>query len=240
MIAAAQVAIQPEDQHRLDPGIVGSGHLGDVASQLARGRITFAAQAADDAEVSLAGTGGHALGENSHQRRVLLRASVASDDVVVQRGLDIPSFGLCHLSKMFAAVEPLLFAGHGEKYDSAGEFQLAEDAGALQADGGAAAIVVGAGRGAVDIESVRVARVVVARDQDNPLRGFRIGSFQHRIDIGQYGGIGDARPGRFSKCVGFHLKAAAAIPRVALELALDPFARGPDALARGDRLRILR
>ncbi len=123
---------------------------------------------------------------------ILLRTLVATDNIVVENGLDIPALLLCHLCKMLAAVQSLFFASHGQKNDRAGKLQLAQHARALEADGRAAGVVVGAGRIAFRVERVAVSRIVVARDQNNPLGILRIATFQHRINIGELRRLWDA------------------------------------------------
>jgi hypothetical protein len=76
-----------------------------------------------------------------------LRTAVTADDVVIQDRFKLPSLLFRHLSEMLAAIQALLFASHGEKNNGGGKFRLAEDAAALQAYGGTAAIVVRSGRG---------------------------------------------------------------------------------------------
>ena len=141
---------------------------------------------------------------------------------------------------MAAAVQPLLLSGDGQKHDRGGELQLAQDAGALQADGGAAGIVIGARGVALDVEGVAVARVVVAGDDDDVSGAFRVAALQDGVHIGNLRGAGDSPGGCFRKAVGLDLEAAAAILGVALKFRLDPFARGADAASGGDGRVILR
>ena len=140
---------------------------------------------------------------------------------------------------MSAAIQSLLFAGHGQKNNGCGKLQLAEDAGAFQADGGAAGIVVGAGSDAAGVEGVAVARIVVAGDQHDAFGIFRIGALQDRINIGDYGGLRNPVGGIFGEAVGLDLEATAASARVAFEFGLDPLPRRADAVAGLDRIRVL-
>ena len=66
---------------------------------------------------------------------------------------------------MPAAIQPLLFARHREENNCRWKFQFAENAGTLQGDGGAAAVVIGAGRDADCIECVTIARIIVPCDE---------------------------------------------------------------------------
>ena len=85
---------------------------------------------------------------------------VAADDVVVEDGFELPTFGFGELGEVATAVEALFFAGDGEEDDGAGEFEFREDAGGLEGDGGAAGVVVGTGRGVV---SVHIGRSCASR-----------------------------------------------------------------------------
>src|SRR5579872_1914946 len=55
MIAAAQVAIQAEDEQSLDAGLIRAVHIRDVARQLPRSRIVLAAQRANAADILISG-----------------------------------------------------------------------------------------------------------------------------------------------------------------------------------------
>ena len=98
----------------------------------------------------------------------------------------------------------------------------------------ASSLAPGAIRG---IKSVAVARIVVAGDQHDALRTFRIGALQYRINIGDYGRFRNPVGGILGEGVGLDLEAAAAVARVAFEFRLNPFARRADAVARLDGIR---
>ena len=170
----------------------------------------------------------------------MLRTAVAADDVVVQDGFDVPTLVFRHLGEVAAAVQALLFAGHGQENNRRGKLQLAEDAGALQADRGAAGVVVGAGSDAGRVQGVAVARIVVAGDQHDAFGILRIGALQDRINIGDDRGLRNPLRGVFGEAVGLDFEASAAGARVAFEFRLDPFPRRADAVAGLDRIRILR
>ena len=67
----------------------------------------------------------------------------------------------------------------------AGNFEFAQDPGALEADRHSAGIVVGAGGIVHGVEIIAVARVVVSRDQHDALRRRGIRAFQNRVHIGE-------------------------------------------------------
>ena len=182
----------------------------------------------------------HAFGEHAHHAGILLRTAIAADDVVVQNGFDIPALLFRHLGEMRAAVQSLLFAGHSQENNGRGKLHLAEDAGAFQADGGAAGVVVGAGSDAACVEGIAVARIVVAGDQHDAFGTLRIGALQDRINIGDDRGLRNPLRGVFGEAVGLDFEAAAAGARVAFEFGLDPFPRRADAVAGLDRIRVLR
>ena len=150
-----------------------------------------------------------------------------------------------HLGKVFAAVQPLFFTGDSQeddgcrKPDSIGK-SLAQNSGTFQADGGAAAIIVGAGSGIGAIEVIAVAGVVVAGDEHDTAGLRRVGATQNRTNISEFSGILDAFAGRLGEGVGFNLKAAAAIFGIALELGFNPVAGCANALACFDGFFVLR
>src|SRR5205807_6637584 len=122
MVATPQVTVETENQQRLDPGIVGAADLGDVAREFAGTRIALAAQVTDLAQLLLIGRDRDPFGENAHHACVLLGALVATHNVVVEHGLDIPALLLRHGGEMPAAVQSLLFAGDRQKNDGGWKF----------------------------------------------------------------------------------------------------------------------
>ena len=182
------------------------------------------------------GGAGDALGEDADGGFVgtdCAGGGVAADDVVVEDGFEIPALGFDVLREVAAAVEALLFSGYGEEDDGAGEFKLAEDAGGFDGDGGAAGVVVSAGRGIVGVEVVGVTGVIVAGDENDAIGLGGVGAAEDGVDVGELGGFGDAgeRGGAagFDEFVAFDLEAAAAGFGVALEFGLDPIGGGVDA-----------
>src|SRR3984893_15991214 len=103
VVAAAQESVQTEDEKRLHSGIVRTPHVGDVAGKLARNRVTFAAERPNSLDVSLAGRCRQAFGKQAHHARILSWTDVASHNVVIQNGFQLPRLLLGHLSKMLAA-----------------------------------------------------------------------------------------------------------------------------------------
>src|SRR6266700_5048100 len=121
MIAAPQVAIQPEHQPRLHAGIVDSSTLYDVPRHLPRREIAFPAQTADASDVLLSRRRRNSFGEDSHHRMILFGALVAADDVVIEHRFQFPTLIFRHLCEMMAAVQPLLFPRDRQKNDGPGK-----------------------------------------------------------------------------------------------------------------------
>jgi len=76
---------------------------------------------------------------------------VPADDIVVEHGLDLPAFFLCHFGKVLAAVQTLLLSGYRQKDDGRRELALAKHARTFQTHSGAAGVVIGAGRRIVGV-----------------------------------------------------------------------------------------
>ena len=100
---------------------------------------------------------------------------------------------------------------------------LAEHSRALQTDGSAAGIVIGAGRGVGRIVGIAVAGVEMTTDDiDAPgIRG--IGTAQNGINVGDVRGLQDSRGRRLDELIDSHLKAIATLTGVCLEFVLNPF-----------------
>ncbi len=186
----------------------------------------------------------NALGRPSENTRthvrILFRALVAADDVVVEHGLDVPVLRARDVREAAAAVEVLFFAGDGQKDDGCREFQLAENSGALETNGYAAGVIIGAGRVVFGIEVVAVARVVMPGDQYHARCRSRFRALQDGVDIADDGGPRHGFVGLLSIRIDLDVEAAAALLRILLELRLDPVARRADAASGGDRRRVLR
>ncbi len=163
------------------------------------------------------GRGRQAFRKYSHHRVVLLRTLVATDNVIVQDCFDVPALLLRHPGEMAAAVQPLLFAGHGQENNGGGKLQLAQDVCAFQADGGPATIVVRAGSVAFRIEGIAIARIVVSGHQHDAFCVLRIGALEDRINIGDFSGLWNPFSGRLGESIGLDFKAAAAILGITLE-----------------------
>ena len=162
---------------------------------------------------------------------------VAADDVIIQHGFERPALVFGELGEVGGAGEALLFAADDGEDDRAGELELAERAGALEADGDAAPIVVGTGRVGGGVHHVVDARVDVAGDERPG--GFRVGAVQDRVDIAQAGfarvavGALTGGGGLGGEAVLRHLKTAAACRADAAVFGVGPVHGGVDAVAGG-------
>src|SRR5581483_9238402 len=99
MITAAQIAIQAEDQHRLDARVISAPNIRDIARQFARTRVTLASEPANSADIRLRSRDWHAFREHAHDRRILLRALVSANDIVIQDRFELPALILGHLGE---------------------------------------------------------------------------------------------------------------------------------------------
>src|SRR5882672_5705873 len=115
MIATAQIAVQTEYQQRFYASVVDAGGVRYVAGKLSGGRIVLSAQIAYGAKLGIARAGRHPLRKNANHAWILLRAAVSTHNVIVQHSFNVPFLGLCHLGKMMAAIQALLFPGNGKK-----------------------------------------------------------------------------------------------------------------------------
>ena len=248
VVASAQEAVQPEDQKRLDPGMVRASDVGDVAGKFARSRVTLSAEHSNSLDFSLARRRRQPFGKHAHHARILFRTEVASYNVVVQNSFELPCLLLGHLGEVLAAVQALLFSRDRQKNDSGWELcrefggarSLAQNAGTLQAHRRAAAIVVRSRRRVGPVKSIAVARVVMAGHQHDAIRLLRVGSAQHRINIGDFRRFWDTLARLLGESVSFHLQTATAVFRIALKLRFDPLPRRADSLARFDGFLVLR
>ena len=109
VVAAAQIPVQPEHQHRVHAHIfvISTAHIGDIARQLPRPGVVLPAQPANPPDFLLRRRGGQSLGKHAHHRMILLRALVAADNVIIQHRLEIPALILRHLREVVAAVQAL-------------------------------------------------------------------------------------------------------------------------------------
>src|SRR5581483_1381342 len=231
MVPATQIAVAAKLEERRNLELIGASSLGNVAGEFARGRIVFAAEGANHANLLIGGVVRDALGKHPHDFWVLPRTSVSADNVIVQSGINIPSLGLCIFGEVLAAIEPLLLSGNRQKNNRCGKFQFAQRPCALQADGSSAPVVVRTRSETSRIQHVSVAGVVVARNQNDPLGVFRTCSFQNCVHICEDSWLRHARTSRLREGVRLHFEASAALARVALELALDPLTGCTNSLA---------
>src|ERR1700742_2067841 len=117
---------------------------GTKSGRLTGRAIVFAAQRADAPQLLFGRGRGNSLREDTYHVGILQRvprSAIAADDVVVQHALNVPAHSLGHFGKMRASEQALLLTGHGKKDDRRGKTMLAEHAGTLEADGGAAGVV---------------------------------------------------------------------------------------------------
>jgi hypothetical protein len=182
--------------------------------------------------------GRNVFGEDTDGVRVLefiAGGAIAAHDVVVENGLELPAFLLCEVGEVFAAIEALLFAGNGDEDDGGGKFDFGEDAGAFEADGNAAGIVVGAGGFVVGVSVGAVAGIVMAGDK-NHARGLRwVASAHHSVDVGEGRGLGDAGigagSGRLGERIAMDFEASITSGGEFFELGFDPVRGSGDASA---------
>ena len=239
MVAPAQVTVAAIDERRGKPvgRKISAPDFGHVARQFTRRRVVFAAQGANRAQLSLCGGGWNSFRKHAHRLGILLWILVASHNIVIQHGLNLPALLPRHLREVLAAIESLLFARDGKKNHGCGKFKFAEYARALQGNGRAAAVVIGAGSRFCGIQIVAVAGVIVAGHQHNAVIALRIRAPQNGVDIRNLGGLGDSLALRLDKRIELYVKAAPAVLRVAFEFALDPITGGGNAAAARSRLR---
>ena len=241
VIAAAEEAVAAELEHGIEARSrrrdrVGTADVGNRARELAGGRIALIAKCQDAPNLLGRGVGGDIFGEDADSMRVLTLVpgcTIAADDVVVEDGFELPAFLLREVGEVFAAEQVLFFAGDGDKDQRGGEFDFGEDAGALQADRGAAGVVVGAGRFAVGVLVGAVTGIVVAGDEDHA-RGLRgIAAAQDGVNVVQGRGLGHARIGagqrRLHEGVTMDFQTAVARGGDGFKLRLDPVGGGQHA-----------
>jgi len=137
VVAAAQEAVEAEDEKRLYSGIVRAPDVGDKAGKLARCRVALSAEHANTPDFSLACHRWQAFGKHAYHARILLRTAVASHDVIVQNRFELPRLLLGHLGEVLAAVQTLLFSSDRQENDRCWELnfiqnRLAQNARAFQ------------------------------------------------------------------------------------------------------------
>src|SRR4051794_37771783 len=136
VIAAAQKAVVTENHLRRKPSRsvlwqICAGHHTRVARKLPRSTIVVVTERDQPFGFLFRRGRGDTFGEDADNASILLLVAggaVAAHDVVVQHALDLPAFLARHLGEVLAAVESLLFAGHGEIDDGGRKLQLAQHA----------------------------------------------------------------------------------------------------------------
>src|SRR5580693_3940487 len=103
---------------------------------------------------------------------------------------------------------------------------LAQDTRTLQADGGPAGIIIGAGSRTGCIVGIAVARIVVSGHKINAAGICRIGTAQDSVNVSDGYGFWNARAGLLDKLVGLDLKAVATLTGIFVQLAFDPLGSG--------------
>src|SRR5438552_18356036 len=99
---------------------------------------------------------------------------------------------------------------------------LAKHSRALQTHRSPATIVVRARRDTGTSQRTAIARVIMSGDQHNALCIFRIRASQYRVHICDFNRRRNTFAGGLREAISLDFKTTAAVPRVALELALDP------------------
>src|SRR5467141_3952888 len=125
VVAAAQKAVQTEDEQWLHSGIVRTPHVGDVAGEFARSRVALSAEHANSLDFSLARRRWQTFGKHAHHTRILLRTAVASHNVIVQNRFEFPRLLLGHLGEVLTAIQTLLFSSDRQENNCRRELELA-------------------------------------------------------------------------------------------------------------------
>ena len=121
MVAAAKIAVTPEDQLRVECSRkIGLRGFSYIAGELAGCGVILATKALQQPEVRICGSVGDTFGEDTHLILVLQRVAwrgVSAHDVVIQHSFDVPALLFRHFGEVTAAVQALLFASDSEKDD---------------------------------------------------------------------------------------------------------------------------
>jgi hypothetical protein len=83
MVATPQIAIQAEDQHRLDACIVGYADIRNVSSQFPRSGIVLSSEPSDSPQILLRSRNGDPFGKYPHHRVVLFAILVSTHNIVI-------------------------------------------------------------------------------------------------------------------------------------------------------------
>ena len=202
----------------------------------------FPRPATDQAELLIRSRRRNPFGEYPDQLLILQRVTgcnVAADNVIVQDAFQIPSLLFGELRHMPAAVQALLFAGDGHKYQGRGEMQFAQYAGAFHADGDAAGVIVRAWRETASIFIAAVPRVVMPGHQVHAAGLRRIAAAQHRVNVIDDGRLRHPRSRLLRKGIALHLQAPAARRRIGAELRFNPVRRRQHPWPGGRSLSLL-
>ena len=207
----------------------------DVAGQLARRAVDLAAGEAAPSPLLLRLGHRRGLGEDPECRVVddsVYPVDVA-DHVVVQDRLDAPAGFAGVGGHVLAAEEPLLLSRQAGEHDRCGEAPPAEDSRRFDDPCHAAGVVVRSRRVTGGIQGVGDARVDVSGHDDVATR-VRL-SAKHGQDVHDPGVVRNptALLAGFEGAPERHLEATATVRRDAIQLRLDPTARGANAACFG-------
>src|SRR5207244_3981061 len=104
-----------EHENGFQTQLVGLADLQNITRQLAGARIALGTYRADLLDLFFVGRGRNTFREDADHAGVLPRALVAADDVVIERGLDVPAGLPGQLREVSGAIQALLLAGHGQE-----------------------------------------------------------------------------------------------------------------------------
>src|SRR5438045_3124128 len=96
MVAAAAKAVVAPDLAHVEPDFQPVGEAVEIARDVARRRVIFAAEAADLLREILAALPPRPFGEDAHVGRIAyaIRSAAVADDVIVEVGDDVPALRL--------------------------------------------------------------------------------------------------------------------------------------------------
>src|SRR6185312_1978328 len=149
VIASAQKTVAAKDESRLKLRQILLRGSPQIARELPRWRIVLQPEITKTIQILSLERRRNSLREDAHRVFALKRVSrrsVAADDIVVQRALNLPALFACHLREVLRAVEPLLFSSDGEKNDGRRKFVFAQDTRAFDAHRRSAGVIIGARR----------------------------------------------------------------------------------------------
>ena len=134
------------------------------------------------------------MAEHAHALTIFaaVRAGRIANDVVTQRGLNVPTFIDSGLGEPRRAVQTLLFARRHKEYRCRIAWSIGEDAGQFEHGRCPGAIVVCARRVSLSIHAVAVTRIVVTEDDVHPIRCLRHHPRNDHYDVDDLDSVGNA------------------------------------------------